>query len=136
MTTVAWASSMIVAISGGASRQLTDTLTAPSLARANVTSNHSTPLRSTNATRSPGPTPAARSAWATWLERRSSSPKLTASSSKTSAVASGRRAPCSRTTSAMVAMVMARSPLWVWVGSTHTHNIRSEHSPVPGGEQA
>jgi hypothetical protein len=31
---------MIVAISGGASRQLTDTLTASSLARAKVTSNH------------------------------------------------------------------------------------------------
>src|SRR5918998_4102548 len=110
MTTLAWASSMICAISAGARRQLTATLTAPILASPNVTSNHSAPFLSMNATRSPGPTPAARSALAARFERASSSPKVIDPPSASSATASGRAAPWVRMMSAMVAMVMAVVP--------------------------
>ncbi len=53
MTTLAPASSMICAISVGASRQLTATFTALSFASANVVSKYSMPFLSRNATRSP-----------------------------------------------------------------------------------
>ena len=102
MTTSAWASSMICSISVGASRQLTDTLTAPSLARPKVTSNHSRPFLSMNATRSPTSTPAARNAWATWLERASSSPKVTVRSPTSNTGLPGLPAPCVRMMSAIV----------------------------------
>ena len=58
--------------SGRASRQLTGTATAPSLAAAKSSSITSGAVRSTYATREPDPTPCARSACASRLERSSS----------------------------------------------------------------
>ena len=110
ITTDARASPMICAISGGANRQFTDTLTAPSFAVAKVTSNHSGLFLSMNATRSSAPTPAAASAAATWFERRSSSPKVTVRSPTSSAGRSGRSRPWVRTISAMVLSVMGGDP--------------------------
>ena len=57
----------MAAISAGASRQLTMMLTAPSSAHPKKTSKNSMLLRSRNATRSPGTTPSAASAWLTRL---------------------------------------------------------------------
>jgi hypothetical protein len=72
--TRAAASSRMNAISRGASRQLTATVTAPSFAAPNWTSKNSGVFLSSTATRSPAATPADRSAWATRLDRASSAP--------------------------------------------------------------
>ncbi len=91
-TTIAAApqSSMMWRISGAASRQLTGTPTAPSLARPKTTSKNSSPFFSTNATRSPNPMPACANACAARLDRASSSPNVMVRSPTTRAGASGR----------------------------------------------
>ena len=60
---------MMAAISAGASRQLTATLTAPSSAHPKKTSKYSMPFRSRKATRSPGPPRLAARARLTRLAR-------------------------------------------------------------------
>ena len=70
---------MTCAISVGASRQLTATLTALSFDSANVASKYSGPFLSRNATRSPSPMPTAASALASWFDRASSSPNVMSS---------------------------------------------------------
>src|SRR5436190_14411299 len=97
INTVALASLMICAISVGASRQLTATLTALSFPSAKVVSKNSTPFLSRNATRVSAPTPTAASAVANWLDRVSSWPNVTVVPSNSMAGWSGRSRPWVRT---------------------------------------
>ena len=68
---------MIAAISRGANRQLTATLTAPRSAQPKKNSKYSMPLRSRKATRSPGTTPPEARAAATRQARPWNSPQVT-----------------------------------------------------------
>ena len=90
-----------------------------------------------NATRSPAPTPAAARAWATWLDRASSSAKVRLRPPASSAGASGRRAPCTRTTSARLRMAARSAALVasavVMVGC-HPR-LRPARTPVAGGSR-
>jgi hypothetical protein len=79
-STRAAASLMTYAISAGASRQLTATLTTLALPPPKRTSKYSNPFLSRNATRSCATRPAARSPWATRLDRTSMSAHVIARS--------------------------------------------------------
>src|SRR4051794_26593975 len=106
MRTLAWASFTMPTISGGASRQLTATLTALILAPPKRASKYSGPFLSMRATCSCDPTPSDRSACASWFVRRSSSPHVMERSSTCSATRSARSAPCVRIRPAMLWMAI------------------------------
>ena len=80
---------MMAAISAGASRQLTATLTAPSSAHPKKTSKYSMQFRSTKATRSPAETPASARAWLTRLARSKTSDQVSVAAPSVSMGASG-----------------------------------------------
>src|SRR5262245_45032722 len=98
--TLIWESSMMWSISGGVSRQLMPTLIALIFPMPKATSKYSTRFLSRKPTQVCSRTPAARSEFATWLERWSSSPYVTDLPSNSIAILSACGVPVVRTMSA------------------------------------
>src|SRR3954462_5689979 len=122
INTVALASLMICAISVGASRQLTATLTALSFPSAKVVSKNSTPFLSRNAPRVSATTPTAASAVANWLDRSSSWPNVTVVPSNSMAGWSGPSRPWVRTMPAND--VITASPFCALSSERNVHSGR------------